>query len=940
MDKYEYRLKAEQIDKLVKKKDYVTAAKIADTIDWRRVRNLNMLYVVSEIYEKTDRYGECMEILDIAYDRAPVGRMLLYRMTEVCTKMHNFEEAISLYREFVKVAPHDQSRYILKYQIYRERGSSLEDQIKILNEYKSHEYQEKWAYELAERYDEAGLSRECVRECDELILWFSEGEYVSKALKLKQKYEPLTREQQQKYNCQVKGLVPSVSEDHFEDTAVQEFSTDRFNTMNLQAELAGNLDELLQEDATIELPSLDLGAERALEEPEEHPEEERIIDLPDLGMDVKIDFSFPEEEKPDLREDATIELPDLGLEGEAEPDSEEEILKADLREDATIELPDLGLEGEAEPASEEQEEIPEPDLKEDATIELPDLGLEGKTEPASEEQEEIPEPDLKEDATIELPDLGLEGEAESASEEWEEIPGPDLKEDATIELPDFGLEGKTEPAPEEQEEIPEPDVKEDTTIELPDLGLEGETESASEEREEIPELDVKEDTTIELPDFGLEEETEPEVPEEASKTGAEKGTGMGRSEAVTEEDPEEAPSQNSGPISIDEILTEWQNKKKETEAILKAESEKARIRKEKVRQETAELMKLIAGESSEIPEEVRRILSEVDKAEKEEEEPVVTEDDLPPDLDEEDGEDEFVVEDLEDTGELAGGAKRVRASSGSSMNMIQELERSLAAEVSEMAVNAGHLTKEQAHLFAYFTSVKGMSKQLSVLFKDNPRTGKPNSSSGNLIITGEQGNGKTTLAIDIVKALQKQGRIEGKRLAKISGQKLNTKDIYEIMKKLKGGALIIESAGGLSDATLMALSLAMESDTGGLLVILEDSAEEVEQLFHRNKNFASKFDHTIDIPVFTNDELVSFGKSYAQELGYTFDEFGVLALYDQIGSRQTNDHMVMVAEVKDIIDGAIEHAGKGSIRHLLEKVTKKSVDEFGNRLLREADFVE
>ncbi len=430
------------------------------------------------------------------------------------------------------------------------------------------------------------------------------------------------------------------------------------------------------------------------------------------------------------------------------------------------------------------------------------------------------------------------------------------------------------------------------------------------------------------------------MPEEASKTGAEKGTGMGRSEAVTEEDPEEAPSQNSGPISIDEILTEWQNKKKETEAILKAESEKARIRKEKVRQETAELMKLIAGESSEIPEEVRRILSEVDKAEKEEEEPVVTEDDLPPDLDEEDGEDEFVVEDLEDTGELAGGAKRVRASSGSSMNMIQELERSLAAEVSEMAVNAGHLTKEQAHLFAYFTSVKGMSKQLSVLFKDNPRTGKPNSSSGNLIITGEQGNGKTTLAIDIVKALQKQGRIEGKRLAKISGQKLNTKDIYEIMKKLKGGALIIESAGGLSDATLMALSLAMESDTGGLLVILEDSAEEVEQLFHRNKNFASKFDHTIDIPVFTNDELVSFGKSYAQELGYTFDEFGVLALYDQIGSRQTNDHMVMVAEVKDIIDGAIEHAGKGSIRHLLEKVTKKSVDEFGNRLLREADFVE
>ncbi len=836
MDKYEYRLKAEQIDKLVKKKNYIEAAKIADTIDWRRVKNLEMLYVVSEIYEKTERYGECMEILDIAYDRAPVGRMLLYRMTEVCTKMHNFEEAISLYREFVKAAPHDQSRYILKYQIYRERGSSLEDQIKILNEYKMHEYQEKWAYELAARYDEAGLSKECVRECDELILWFSEGKYVAKALELKQKYEPLTREQREKY----------------EETSVQEFNTDRFNTMNLQAELAGNLDELLQEDATIELPEL------AMEEgnlPEEKPvelKENRAIELPDLGLEEEEIFSLLKEEpEPDLREDGTIELPDLGFgEGTEENGPPENELEPDLREDGTIELPDLGLGDGIDEAQAKSE--PEPDFREDGTIELPDLGL---LEEAEEEElpEHEPEPDFREDGTIELPDLGL------------------LEEDAEEELP---------------EEESEPDLREEETIELPEPG-----------------------------------------PEE--KMG-EEGPGVEESSVF----------QNSGRISIDEILTEWEETKKEAEAILEANSEKAQIRKEKVKQETAELMKLIAGESSDIPEDVRKILSEMD--EKKEEETVITEDDLPPDLDGEDDseEEELVMEDLEDTGEIVGATSPKKTSGTSSMSMIQELERSLAAEVSEMAVNAGHLTKEQARLFAYFTSVKGMSKQLSVLFKDAPRTGKTNSSSGNLTITGEQGNGKTTLAIDIVKALQKQGRVEGKRLAKISGQRLNTKDIYEIIQKLKGGALIVESAGGLSDATLMALSLAMEADTGGLLVILEDSAEEIQQLFRRNKNFASKFDHTIDIPVFTNDELVSFGKSYAQELGYTFDEFGVLALYDQIGSRQTNDHMVMVAEVKEIIDGAIEHAGKGSIRHLLEKVTKKSMDEFGNRLLREADFVE
>ncbi len=888
MDKYEYRLKAEQIETQVKKKDYQAAAKIADTVDWRRVKNLNMLYMVSEIYEKTERYGECMEILDMAYDRAPVGRMLLYRMTEVCTKMHNFEEAISLYREFVKAAPHDQSRFILKYQIYRERGSSVEDQIKILNEYKTHEYQEKWAYELAALYDEAGMPEECVRECDELILWFSEGEYVMKALELKMKYEPLTVSQQEKYNYQRLGAVSDLPEEGGGEPELPGFDSSKFSTVNLQAELAENLDELLKEDATIDLPDLELAGAEGAAEPEEEAEAE------------------PEE---DLREDATIELPDLGLSGDK--------TEADTGEEAETE--------------------PEEDLRENATIELPDLGLSGDEteEDTGEEAEAEPEEDLREDATIELPDLGLSGDKTEADagEEAETEPEEDLREDATIELPDLGLSGdKTEAdTGEEPEAEPEEDLREDATIELPDLGLDGDDGAAdAEEGPEKPSANVSqksflENATTELPVLGAEKKAaEPE--EEKKDTGL---------------DGKDADAQFTGPISIDDILGEWEQKKAQTEAKLEAAAQTEKVRREKVKQETAELMKLITGASEDLPKDVRRILEEIDEEHKISEESVVTEDDLPPDLDaEEEPEAELDIESLEDEEERGASGRRENLPEESSGNMIQDLKRSLASKVSEGAVSAGHLTREQARLFAYFTSVQGMSEQLSVLFKEAYQGSRTSSSSGNLTITGERGNGKTTLAIDIVKALQKQDRIGGKRLAKISGQKLNTKDIYDVLTRLKGGALIVESAGGISDATMMAMSLAMETDTGGLVVILEDTAEEIQKLFLRNRNFASKFDHTIDIPVFTNDELVAFGKSYALEQEYSFDEFGILALYDRIGSRQTNDHLVTVAEVKEIIDDAIEHAEKGGIRHLIDRVTRKSVDEFGNRLIREADFTE
>ena len=826
MDKYEYRLKAEQIEKLVKKKDYQTAVKISDTIDWRRVKNLNMLYIVADLYEAVERYEDCMEILNIAYDRAPVGRMLLYKMTEIATRTHNFEEAIKLYREFVKAAPHDQSRYILKYQIYRERGSSLDDQIKTLKEYKTHEYQEKWAYELASLYDQAGMQEDCVRECDELILWFSEGEYVTKAMELKMKYEPLTPVQQDKYDHRYQtGASVNVGEDDYEEREVS-VNTDKFSTINLQAELAANLDEMLQKD-------------------------EGDIDVPDLGLGATEELTIPEVEE-------------IGPEPVEESVESEPVEKSIEPEELTV--PDI-------PAIEEIIE-PEPVEK---SMEPEELMME-ELEPEELKMEELMPEELEPEPVVE-----------------------DIEPEPVVE--------EIEPEPVVEEIEPEPVVEE----------IEPEPEPVIEEPEPEPAVE-----DIEL---------EPEEPQLIK--------------------------QITGRIEIDKILQEWDNKKSETEAALKAKEPEEEARKEKVRQETAELVKLISGTSDDIPEDVQQILKDLDEEQKQVN-AVVTEDDLPKDIDALDDLDEaedLTIQELSVPEDIVYAAKpdhemvesepktkpandnkeKITTETGS-MNMIQELEKSLAREVADMTIKEGHLTREQAKIFAYFTAVRGVGEQLASLFKGQAGASKVNSACGNVVVTGESGNGKTTLAIDIVKALQKLQRVESSRLAKISGKKLNTRDIYETLGKLKGGALIIEKAGGLSDASMMALSLAMEGDTGGLLIILEDQKAEIQRLFHKNSNLASKFEYKVDIPVFTNDELIAFARSYARELGFSYDEFAVLALYDRIGNGQTNDHRVSVAEVKDMVDAAIEHSEKGGVRKLFAKITGKSVDEEGYRLLHEQDF--
>ena len=685
------------------------------------------------------------------------------------------------------------------------------------------------------------MQEDCVRECDELILWFSEGEYVTKAMELKMKYEPLTPVQQDKYDHRYQtGASVNVGEDDYEEREVS-VNTDKFSTINLQAELAANLDEMLQKD-------------------------EGDIDVPDLGLGATEELPIPEVE-------------------EIEPEPVEE-----------------SVESEPVEKSIEPEELTVPDIP--AIEEI----IEPEPVEESVEPEELTVPDIP--AIEEI----IEPEPEEKSMESEELMMEELEpEELKME----------ELMPEEIE--PEPVVEE---IEPEPVAEEIEPEPAVEE--------IKPEPVV--------EEIEPEpVVEEINP------------------EPEEPQliKQITGRIEIDKILQEWDNKKSETEAALKAKEPEEEARKEKVRQETAELVKLISGTSDDIPEDVQQILKDLDEEQKQVN-AVVTEDDLPKDIDAPDDLDEAedltiqelsVPEDIvyaakpdhemvesEPKTKPANSNKEKITSETGSMNMIQELEKSLAREVADMTIKEGHLTREQAKIFAYFTAVRGVGEQLASLFKGQAGASKVNSACGNVVVTGESGNGKTTLAIDIVKALQKLQRVESSRLAKISGKKLNTRDIYETLGKLKGGALIIEKAGGLSDASMMALSLAMEGDTGGLLIILEDQKAEIQRLFHKNSNLASKFEYKVDIPVFTNDELIAFARSYARELGFSYDEFAVLALYDRIGNGQTNDHRVSVAEVKDMVDAAIEHSEKGGVRKLFAKITGKSVDEEGYRLLHEQDF--
>lgn len=842
MDKYEYRIKLEQIEKLAGRKDYVTAAEIADGIDWRKVKNVNTLFMISDIYEATDRLEDCYEILNMVYDRSYTGRRAVYRLTEVATKMHEFEEAIDLYKEYVKIAPHDLGRYILKYQIYRERGSSVEDQIEVLKEYKSHEYNKKWAYELACLYEEAGQIQKCIEECDELILWFGNGEYVIKALELKRKYQELTAAQQEKYDQRFVQTEPEAEETETaeeEVNAAQEpaeevsekaviddtpqisvINTNKFSTMNLQAELAKGVQDVFDQEP-----------EEGSEETAETEEFLKTGELEELEKAAKAEKSSEPETVLEDTENKTeepveasaIELP------ETEETSDEIVISVEFTDQEAEKTPEPVLEPEdvlAEPEdSEAEKEIEErQNLKPETDGQLVDLF----------------DPDMSDEDFLNLPITGqmTVGKVIAA---WE------------------ARKHWTKPADLVSEEVSEEPEKQTVSVETGEITslLKDFIPSTPKETEEAEE-------EIEVSEEPAEEETFTE-PAEAP---------MGTIEDDLPQDIEEAEESEEPFLEHLEKVLE--------EAVLPDSG-------------------MMQEEESKEPEERVTEPETADETESEEQE---TEEDV----------------------------------SQNTASMLYAIERVLAQEISSSEVSGKHLTEEQEKIFAYFTLVDGMKKQLLKLLEEEKNyAGKTDSKEGNLIITGHPGNGKTTLAIDIVKVFQKQRHVKGSKIAKVTGDGLNKKEPAEVVKKLGGGALIIERAGSLNQETVEKLSDVMEGMTEGMLVILEDDKEEIGRLLEKNVGFAQKFNRTVNIPIFSNNELVSFGKSYAEENEYYFDEMAVLALYDCIGVRQTSEHVVNVAEVKEIIDEAIAHAEKKR-KKLFAKLSKKRIDEYGNKLLLEEDF--
>lgn len=828
MDKYEYGIKLEQIEKLTAKKDFITAAEIADGIDWRREKSVDTLFMIADIYEATDRLEDCYEILNIVYDRSATGRRAVYRLTQIATKKHDFEEAIELYKEYVQIAPHDPNKYILKYRISRESGSSVEEQILILEEYKSHEYDEEWAYELACLYEEAGRIPQCIEECDQLILWFSEGEYVKKALELKMKYQDLTAAQQEKYdNCMKQQEEELIWKE--EETAPQEteesaalkieneteepadgtpkisvINTNKFSTLNLQEELAKGVRGIFEQDKTAVEESHDLQeAEQAASETE--------------GAETVTESDFETTEAEEAEKNL-VEIENTETETAFETTEAEETVQ-DFAGTENTEI--------------ETAEAEETDVEDQKTADHPEEVILKETENALDldvSDEEFLNQRITGSMTI--------GEIVAA---WEA-----RKQMAKEQEADAAIENEKTAVPVETGEISS--LLQDFIPSTPKEEKAEELFEAEENEEftDLPEIDL----TV------LEEQDQ----EEFVKT-------IDQEEEPIEEDFSEKIIEHTECIEDD----------------LPQDIEEAELSVEEELEEVQEI-------TEEIPEK--------ENAEESDEEGV----------------------------------------SQNTAAMLDAIERALAQEIAQTESKGKYLTEEQEKIFTYFTMVDGMKKQLlKLLEEDKAYAGKTDSAEGNLIITGHPGNGKTTLAIDIVKAFQKQRHVSGGRIAKVTGDKMNRKETEEVIKKAGGGALVIERAGGMNTATVEKLLMALEGETGGLLVILEDSLEEIQHLAEENPGLEQKFNRSVNIPIFSNNELVSFGKSYAEENEYYFDELAVLALYDCIGVRQTSDHVVNIAEVKEILDDAMAHADKKS-KGFFARLSKKRIDEYGNKLLLEEDF--
>lgn len=807
MDKYEYKLKLDEIKNLMAKKQYTEAAEIADSINWRKVRNVNALMKAGDIYAQIGRYDEAKEILLMAYDRSPIGRMIIYKLAEIAIKTKEFDEAQEYYDEFVEIAPHDNLKYILRYEMNKAKGAGLDVLIQILEELKEQEYTEKWAFELAYLYHQAGRSEECINACDELILWFGDGPYVEKALELKMLYQPLNRAQEDKYR-QFKqrkdGIVEVRPEDYLESGEIIKepvqikpvtTNAEKFNTVNLQEELARSMQQIMNATEKEEVADTMQGIKKIVEEipylqlpQDEEAQKERFADIPtDEEIDGSLKINFQEMLGEDYDGQMRMVVP------------EKSALEAQITGQMSIQ--DILEEWEktkraAEKALQEAEQQKLESAKAKALAEAGDI------------MERLAD-------VIPQLDAGLTSKELLEKEYLGKLP-----EEEAGQL----VANMNDILQQQIDSISQANAKIDEFLAAGVPGQSGELAAGAADAMEIPEGEG----------IAAADEEEP---------------------AGTEEMTELSPEEELPEIALPDDIAE-----------------------EVAATESEEVLPKIQLE----PE------AETEDAKPEEKLPEIAE----PDLDEDN----------------IGERKPIT-----------------------------HLSKEQKAIFTYFVPVSGMEPQICQAMEGSIEHLEKGIKGGNILIQGARGSGKTVLATALVKAIQNEIGKPGKRVGKIDAVSLNQKNIPELLKKVAGGCLIIEKIGGISRETAVKLSLALEADDTGILVIAEDTREGITKAMGRDESFARRFTEKITLPIFTSDELVSFAKSYAHELTYEIDEMAVLALYNRISNIQRLDRATTLTEVKEIVDEAIANSEKFSIKKVFFSKKYKDDDYV---ILHEKDFEE
>ena len=860
MDKYEYRAKTEQMLAYAEQKSYQKAMSIADTIDWRKVKNTAMLSTVSEIYENAGELGKARDTLFIAYDKAPSSRKIVYRLGIISLKLGHFDEAADCYEEFVKLAPKDPNQYILRYKILKAQKAPVKEQIEALEDFKHSEYVEKWAYELARLYAEAGMTSECLDECDDLILWFSEGTYVYQAMELKMKYKPLTPLQQEKY-------------DHRNDGIGRKDSSKRKPSFRKSKErpapnprIADKVRKDVHVTDSIDLPDLPepMARTHASEPEAESQPKTRIRSTSDISTTIS-GASLSDALKAGVAVASGAVAPES-----ASDDSQmtgkmkiEEILanwEATQRENAKI------LEKSQEEAEKEK----------------------ALREKKKEEEEEVlgaTKPILSDDIRKLMEQLENGEEPEITDEDAEDF--VDDEEDEATESP--------EDSSKEASDTDEEDPEENDFEEIVDSEEDDESDAVYDEEAEYEDEDDSE--------YDDDEEYEDEDDSEY-------------------DDEEEYEDEDEDDYQIDDELDEdhkedFDFEKESTLDINDHDSD----------EDDGDFADLDSFEDEEELDSSDDYLDlEFDEKPAPEPEKETSKSAPTPDIDE--------VLEIEEPSEDEITERMGKFDTG----FVVQGRYDLSA-TSEIGLKLG-LTEEQKQLFSYFVPIRGVSEQLVEILDNDKRCRNRygTSRTGNILILGRKGSGKTVLAVDIVKAIQKQRRLKQGKVAIVTGDSLNKKDIGSIIDKLNGGALIIEKASKMNDRTIRELNDMMDEQTGELLFLLEDQKKPLERMFASHREFKRKFTSRLELPVFINDELVTFGQTYAKENGYRIDEMGILALYSRIDMMQREDHAVTVAEVKEIMDEAISHSQKANVKHLVKRVFGRSTDNSDHIILKEEDF--